>query len=45
VTEVGRVAGTDGNLLPPLRDALAVRATIGELCEALRELWGTYDAR
>ena len=37
-------AGT-GNLLPPLRDALRARCTVGEICGALRELWGTYDAR
>ena len=43
VGEVARVADTTGNLLPALRDALAARATIGELCGALRGLWGTYD--
>ena len=37
-------AGT-GNLLPPLREALRARCTVGELCGSLRELWGTYDAR
>jgi len=37
-------AGT-GNLLPPLREALRARCTVGELCGALRELWGTYDRR
>ena len=26
------------------REALAARATVGALCGALRELWGTYDA-
>ena len=45
VAEVRRVAATDGNLLPPLREALGARATVGELCDALRELWGTHDAR
>ncbi len=45
VAEVRRVAASDENLLPALRAALAARATIGELCGALRELWGTYDAR
>jgi methylmalonyl-CoA mutase N-terminal domain/subunit len=45
VAEVRRVAETDANLLPALREALAARATVGELCDALRELWGTYDAR
>jgi methylmalonyl-CoA mutase N-terminal domain/subunit len=33
-----------GNLLLPVRDALAARCTIGEICEALREEFGTYDA-
>ncbi len=37
-------AGSD-NLLPALREALRARCTIGELCNALRELWGTYDRR
>ena len=33
--------GTD-NVLYPMRDALAARATVGEVCDALREVWGTY---
>jgi methylmalonyl-CoA mutase N-terminal domain/subunit len=37
-------AGT-GNLLPPIREALRARCTIGEICGALRDLWGTYDRR
>ena len=45
VAEVRRAASSEENVLPPLRDALAARATIGELCNALRELWGTYDTR
>jgi methylmalonyl-CoA mutase, N-terminal domain len=45
VAEVARRADTAENLVPALREALAVRATIGELCGALRGLWGTYDAR
>jgi methylmalonyl-CoA mutase N-terminal domain/subunit len=45
VAEVRRMAETDANLLPALREGLAARATIGELCAALRELWGTYDQR
>jgi methylmalonyl-CoA mutase N-terminal domain/subunit len=32
------------NLLPPMRDALAARCTVGEICNALREEFGTYDA-
>jgi methylmalonyl-CoA mutase N-terminal domain/subunit len=45
VADVRRVAETDENLLPPLREALRARCTVGELCGALRELWGTYDAQ
>ena len=43
IAEVVRVAGTDENLLPPLREALRSRCTVGELCGALRSVWGTYD--
>jgi methylmalonyl-CoA mutase, N-terminal domain len=34
-------AGQD-NVLYPLRSALAARATVGEVCDALREVWGVY---
>jgi methylmalonyl-CoA mutase N-terminal domain/subunit len=34
--------GTE-NLLPPLREALRVRCTVGELCGVLRDEWGTFD--
>ena len=44
LAEVRRVAETDANLLPPMRAALSARCTVGEICGALRELWGTYDA-
>jgi len=30
------------NVLYPLKDALRARATVGEVCDALREVWGTY---
>ncbi|MEV6383605.1 methylmalonyl-CoA mutase family protein [Streptomyces sp. NPDC051773] len=33
--------GTD-NVLHPMREALKARATVGEVCNALREVWGTY---
>jgi methylmalonyl-CoA mutase, N-terminal domain len=45
LAEVRRVAETDGNLLPPMREALRARCTVGEICGVLRELWGTYDAQ
>jgi methylmalonyl-CoA mutase, N-terminal domain len=37
-------AGSD-NLLPPMREALRARCTVGEICTALRERYGTYDAQ
>jgi methylmalonyl-CoA mutase N-terminal domain/subunit len=34
--------GGGGNVLYPMRDALRARATVGEVCHALRDVWGTY---
>jgi methylmalonyl-CoA mutase N-terminal domain/subunit len=31
-----------GNVLVPLRQALRAGATVGEVCDALRAVWGTY---
>ncbi len=36
--------GTD-NLLYPMKEALAARATGGEVAHALREVWGVYQPR
>jgi methylmalonyl-CoA mutase N-terminal domain/subunit len=36
--------GTD-NVLYPLRDALRADATLGEVCDALRDVWGEYRPR
>ena len=33
--------GTD-NVLPPMKRALSLRATVGEVCDALRDVWGVY---
>ena len=41
---VRRAAAGDENLLPAMRSALAAYATIGEVCDVLREQWGTFDA-
>jgi methylmalonyl-CoA mutase N-terminal domain/subunit len=40
-------AGTDGkispaNTMPYIVDAVRAYATVGEICEALREVYGTY---
>ncbi|HEX5495980.1 MAG TPA: methylmalonyl-CoA mutase family protein, partial [Mycobacteriales bacterium] len=34
-------AGSD-NVLHPMAGALRARATVGEVCHALRDVWGTY---
>ena len=43
--EVRRVARGSENLLVPMREALRLRCTVGEICEVLREEFGTYDAQ
>src|SRR4051794_14661671 len=35
----------DENLLPPMREALRARCTVGEICNVLRDEFGTYDAQ
>ena len=37
-------AAGGGSLLPPMREALRNLATVGEVCNVLRDEWGTYDA-
>jgi len=41
---VREAARGEANLLPPMREALRARGTVGEICEALRAEWGMYDA-
>jgi methylmalonyl-CoA mutase, N-terminal domain len=42
---VRRAAEGTANLLPPMREALRARCTVGEICGALRDVFGTYDAQ
>jgi methylmalonyl-CoA mutase, N-terminal domain len=42
---VREVAHGDGNLLVPMREALRARCTVGEICNALRDEFGVYDAQ
>ena len=35
----------EGDLIVPMREALRARATVGEICNALRDEFGTYDAQ
>jgi methylmalonyl-CoA mutase, N-terminal domain len=34
--------GSD-NVLDPMREALSEKATVGEVCNALRDVWGVYE--
>jgi methylmalonyl-CoA mutase N-terminal domain/subunit len=42
---VRETARGDANLLPPMREALRARCTVGEICNALRDEFGMYDAQ
>ena len=42
---VRETARSDANLLPPMREALRARCTVGEICNALRDEFGMYDAQ
>jgi methylmalonyl-CoA mutase, N-terminal domain len=37
-----RAAEGNDNVLYPMREALRARATVGEVCNALRDIWGVY---
>ncbi|MFE1909038.1 methylmalonyl-CoA mutase family protein [Streptomyces gardneri] len=39
---VTAAAGGDDNVLPPMKEALSAGATVGEVCDALREAWGAH---
>jgi methylmalonyl-CoA mutase, N-terminal domain len=40
--ELREVARGDGNLLPPIKEALRVGGSIGEVCNAMRDVFGEY---
>ncbi|MCI3150265.1 methylmalonyl-CoA mutase [Streptomyces sp. GB4-14] len=37
-----KAAEGEDNVLYPMKDALRARATVGEVCNTLRDVWGTY---
>jgi methylmalonyl-CoA mutase N-terminal domain/subunit len=43
VSALKTAAEGTGNVLYPLRDALRADATLGEVCDALRDVWGEYQ--
>ena len=40
--DVQSAAGGTDNVLYPLKEALRLKATVGEVCDALRDVWGIY---
>jgi methylmalonyl-CoA mutase N-terminal domain/subunit len=38
-----RAAGTQGNLMPFIYDAVKAYATLGEICDVLRDAFGLYE--
>ncbi len=42
IADLKRAAAGTENVLYPLREALRARATVGEVCDALRDAWGIY---
>jgi methylmalonyl-CoA mutase N-terminal domain/subunit len=40
--ELRTAASGTANCLYPMKEALKARATVGEVCDALREVWGSY---
>ncbi len=38
-----KAAEGDENVLYPMKEALRARATVGEVCNALRDVWGVYS--
>ncbi len=42
VAAMVEVARGGGNLVEPMLDAVRAEATLGEICAALRDLWGDY---
>ncbi len=43
LAEAARRSGDGaGNLVPPMLDAARAEATLGEICDTLRAVWGTY---
>ena len=42
---ISEKAGKDENLVVPILEAVRNYATIGEICDTLREVWGEWEAR
>ena len=42
LTRLVEASRTDENMIPAMLDACRVEATLGEICDALRDEWGEY---
>ena len=42
-TRCETAARGSGNTMPPLLDCVRAYATVGEMCDALRDVWGEYE--
>ncbi|MFW6598731.1 acyl-CoA mutase large subunit family protein [Propionibacteriaceae bacterium Y2011] len=42
LADLAAAAAGDRNVLPPMKAALRRRATVGEVCDTLRGVWGTF---
>ncbi len=40
---IAEAARTGQNTMPPILDAVRAYATVGEMCDALRQVWGEYQ--
>jgi methylmalonyl-CoA mutase N-terminal domain/subunit len=40
---LGAAAGTGDNIMPKILDAVRAYATVGEMCDRLRDVWGEYE--
>ncbi|HIC86588.1 MAG TPA: methylmalonyl-CoA mutase, partial [Desulfobacterales bacterium] len=43
LAKLKKIAEGDGNLMPPILDAVKTYATLGEICNVLREVFGEYQ--
>ena len=43
LADLKRAASGTDNVLYPMREALRAQATVGEACDALRDIWGLYS--
>ena len=42
IARMVEVSRGEGNMLPPMLDAVRAEATLAEICDALRDEWGVY---